>query len=149
MGEVYRARDTKLGREVALKFLPPELSNDPERRARFEREARSLANLQHPNVATIYGIEEVAGFRLLVMELVEGEDLDGRPGLFKISVDGDRVEKIVEGQALNPVWSRPRELIVYAGPQERSYGPVLDVPALRFNGCPDRQTRECRRYGPS
>ena len=78
MGEVYRARDTKLGREVALKFLPPELSDDPERCARFEREARTLANLQHPNVATIYGFEEIEGFRFLVMELVEGEDLEQR-----------------------------------------------------------------------
>jgi len=75
MGEVYRATDTKLGREVALKILPHELSGDPERAARFQREARSLAMLQHPNVASIYGFEESEGVRFLVMELVEGEDL--------------------------------------------------------------------------
>ena len=57
MGEVYRARDTRLGREVAIKVLPREMSGDPERIARFEREARSLATLQHPNVASIYGFE--------------------------------------------------------------------------------------------
>jgi len=78
MGEVYRARDTKLEREVALKILPAEMSDDPERKARFEREARSLASLQHPNVASIYGFEEADGIRFLVMELVEGEDLSQR-----------------------------------------------------------------------
>ncbi len=78
MGEVYRARDTKLGREVAIKVLPKELSGDPERAARFEREARTLASLQHPNVASIYGFEEVDGQRFLVMELVDGHDLSSR-----------------------------------------------------------------------
>jgi Tol biopolymer transport system component/tRNA A-37 threonylcarbamoyl transferase component Bud32 len=78
MGEVYRARDTKLERDVALKVLPQELSGDPERKARFQREARSLASLQHPNVASIYGFEDVDGVRFLVMELVEGEDLARR-----------------------------------------------------------------------
>jgi serine/threonine protein kinase len=71
MGEVYRALDTKLEREVAIKILPDEVASDPERRARFEREARVLAALNHPNIAQIYGIEE----RALVMELVEGETL--------------------------------------------------------------------------
>jgi Tol biopolymer transport system component len=78
MGEVYRARDTKLDREVALKLLPTELSGDPERAARFEREARMLASLQHPNIASIYGYEHVGNTRFLTMELVEGEDLARR-----------------------------------------------------------------------
>jgi len=78
MGEVYRARDTKLGREVALKILPKEMSGDAERAARFEREARTLATLQHPNVASIYGFDEVDNVRFLVMELVEGQDLSQR-----------------------------------------------------------------------
>jgi serine/threonine protein kinase len=78
MGEVYRARDQKLGREVALKVLPREMSGDPERIARFQREARTLATLQHPNVASVYGFEETAQARFLVMELVEGEDLAER-----------------------------------------------------------------------
>lgn len=78
MGEVYRAHDTKLGRDVALKILPRELSGDPERVARFAREARTLASLQHPNIASIYGFEEAEGIRFLTMELVEGEDLSQR-----------------------------------------------------------------------
>jgi len=78
MGEVYRARDTKLGRDVAVKILPADLSGDPEREARFQREARALATLQHPNVASVYGFEEVGGTRFLVMELVSGSDLTQR-----------------------------------------------------------------------
>src|SRR5580658_9971923 len=73
MGEVYRARDTKLEREVAIKILPAALAQDPERLARFEREAKVLASLNHPNIAQIYGVED----RALVMELVPGEPLKG------------------------------------------------------------------------
>src|SRR5215472_14854934 len=73
MGEVYRAKDSKLGREVAVKVLPAALAQDPDRLARFEREARVLASLNHPHIAQIYGIEE----RALVMELVSGETLKG------------------------------------------------------------------------
>src|SRR5688500_17719745 len=72
MGEVYRARDTRLNRDVALKVLPEFFAADPERLARFEREAQTLAALNHPHIATIYGIEEKDGARALVLELVEG-----------------------------------------------------------------------------
>src|ERR1700758_3173824 len=72
MGEVYRARDTKLDREVAIKVLPSALAQDPERLGRFEREAKVLASLNHPNIAQIYGIEESSMGRALVMELVPG-----------------------------------------------------------------------------
>jgi serine/threonine protein kinase len=72
MGEVYRARDTKLNRDVALKVLPNEFALDPERLARFEREARTLATLNHPNIAHIHGFDDSTGTRALVMELVEG-----------------------------------------------------------------------------
>jgi serine/threonine-protein kinase len=78
MGEVYRARDTKLGRDVALKVLPSTFATDPERLARLEREARLLASLNHPNIAHVYGLEESNGVRALVMELVEGETLADR-----------------------------------------------------------------------
>lgn len=78
MGEVYRARDTKLDREVALKVLPEAFTADPGRLARFEREARVLASLNHPNVAQIYGVEETGGSRALVLELVEGPTLADR-----------------------------------------------------------------------
>ena len=81
MGEVYRARDTRLDREVAIKILPALFAADPDRRARFEREARTLASLNHPNIAQIYGVEESGGTLALVMELVDGptvEDLIAR-----------------------------------------------------------------------
>ena len=78
MGEVYRARDTKLGREVALKVLPKAFARDRERLARFRREARLLASLNHENIAAIYGLEESEGRHFLVMELVPGEDLRDR-----------------------------------------------------------------------
>src|SRR5215203_4936293 len=75
MGEVYRARDTKLGREVAIKILPRAFTPDPDRLARFPREARILASLNHPNIATVYGIEDADGHHAIAMELVEGETL--------------------------------------------------------------------------
>jgi serine/threonine protein kinase len=78
MGEVYRARDTKLGRDVAIKILPPHFTADPERRARFAREARLLATLHHPHISAIYGLEEVDGVTALVLELLEGPTLADR-----------------------------------------------------------------------
>src|SRR6516162_1967005 len=78
MGEVYRARDTKLGRDVALKVLPEAFAKNGERMARFRREAQVLASLNHPNIATIHGLEESKGNCALVMELVEGPTLAER-----------------------------------------------------------------------
>src|SRR5262245_54910025 len=75
MGQMYRARDTKLQRDVALKILPDTFASDPDRLARFEREAQVLASLNHPNIAHIHGVEESGNVRALVMELVEGDDL--------------------------------------------------------------------------
>ncbi len=80
MGEVYQARDTKLRRDVAIKVLPAAFVNDPERLSRFQREARMLASLNHPNIATIYGLEQSDGTNYLVMELVPGETLAERMG---------------------------------------------------------------------
>src|SRR5207253_5689273 len=78
MGEVYRARDTKLKREVAIKILPDEFSRDKDRVSRFQREAEVLASLNHPNIAAIYDLEEAGDTRFLVLELVEGETLEDR-----------------------------------------------------------------------
>ena len=75
MGEVYLAHDTKLNRDVAIKVLPPGFANDPDRLARFEREAQVLASLNHPNIGAIYGFEDDAGVHALVLELVEGPTL--------------------------------------------------------------------------
>ena len=78
MGEVYRAHDAKLLREVAIKILPPAVAADPERLARFEREARVLASLNHTNIGAIYGVEDASGIPALVLELVEGSTLEER-----------------------------------------------------------------------
>src|SRR5580700_11066255 len=78
MGEVYRARDTKLGRDVAIKALPEAFARDPERLSRFQREAKTLASLNHPNIAAIYGLEENVGSSYLVMELVPGDTIADR-----------------------------------------------------------------------
>ena len=78
MGEVYRARDLKLGRDVAIKILPPAFASDPERVARFHREAKTVASLNHPNIGAIYGLEEASGITALVLELVEGPTLADR-----------------------------------------------------------------------
>jgi Tol biopolymer transport system component len=87
MGEVYRARDTKLQRDVAIKVLPEALAHDSERLARFEREARTLASLNHPHIGQIYGLEESDGIKALVMELVEGPTLADRIAQGPIPLD--------------------------------------------------------------
>jgi eukaryotic-like serine/threonine-protein kinase len=91
MGEVYRATDMKLGRDVALKILPPDVAGDPERSARFQREARAVAALNHPNVVTLYSVEESGSVHFLTMELIEGQPLDRL-----IPANGLPVERIVE-----------------------------------------------------
>ena len=91
MGEVYRASDAKLGRDVALKVLPAEMAQDPERLARFRREAKVLAQLDHPNIVTIYSVEESQGVHFLTMQLVEGQPLDRL-----ICAGGLPLEQIVE-----------------------------------------------------
>src|SRR5262249_47558124 len=87
MGVVYRAKDTKLGREIALKILPATFTSDPERVARFRREAQVLASLNHPHIGAIYGLDEADGTHFLVLELVDGESLDKRIARGRIPVD--------------------------------------------------------------
>ena len=91
MGEVYRATDTKLGRDVALKVLPADVARDPERLARFQREARAVAALNHPHIITLFSVEEDGGIHFLTMELVEGQSLDKL-----IPAEGLPVQQIVE-----------------------------------------------------
>ncbi len=91
MGEVYRATDTKLGRDVALKVLPEEMARDPKRLARFQREARAVAALNHPHIVTIFSVEKAEGLHFLTMELVEGQSLDRL-----IPANGLPLERIVE-----------------------------------------------------
>lgn len=91
MGEVYRATDSKLGRDVALKILPPASAANPERRQRFEREAKAIASLQHPHIVTIHSIEEADGIHFLTMELVRGKTLSDL-----IPTDGLPLERLFE-----------------------------------------------------
>src|SRR5262249_11181272 len=90
MGEVYRAHDEKLGREVAVKVLPAAFAADAERLARFEREAKTLATLNHPNIASIYELVETNGVPALILELIDGETLEDRlePGARSLKADG-------------------------------------------------------------
>ena len=87
MGEVYRARDLTLNREVALKILPDAFADDPERLARFTREAQMLAALNHPHIAQVHGFEHAGSTRALVMELVAGEDLSQRIARGPLPID--------------------------------------------------------------
>src|SRR6187455_2186677 len=87
MGEVYRATDVRLKRQVAIKILPSALAADPDRLARFQREAEVVASLNHPNVAAVYGLEDAAGVKALVMELVEGPTLADRIAQGAIPID--------------------------------------------------------------
>src|SRR5687768_15025343 len=87
MGEVYRATDTSLKRQVAIKILPPELAADPDRLARFQREAEVLASLNHPHIAAVYGLENTGASKALVMELVEGSTLADRIAQAPIPTD--------------------------------------------------------------
>jgi serine/threonine protein kinase len=87
MGEVYRARDTTLNRDVALKVLPDHFAADPDRLARFQREAQVLAALNHPNIGAIYGFEQADGVRALVLELVDGPTLSDRAAHGPLALD--------------------------------------------------------------
>ena len=127
MGEVYRARDTRLNRDVALKVLPALFADDPERLARFTREAQTLAALSHRGIAGIYGVEESpggagkAGTRALVMELVPGDDLSARIGRGPISEiaesAGDRPS--VRGQRSRPRTIRGSSIAISSPPTSR------------------------------
>ena len=103
MGEVYRARDAKLHRDVALKILLESFASDGERMMRFEREAKTLASLNHPHIAQIYGLEQSSSASALVMELVEGDTLADR-----VARSAARLKKQYPLQARSPRPSKPR-----------------------------------------
>ena len=108
MGQVYQATDTKLNRQVALKILPEAFATDPDRLARFQREAQVLASLNHPNIGHIYGLEEAEGQKALVLELVEGPTLADRIRQGTIPVDealpiAKQIAEALEAAALLPL----------------------------------------------
>jgi len=110
MGEVYRARDTRLDRSVAIKILPESFAHDPQRLARFEREAKTLATLSHPNIAIIHGFEEEEGIQALVMELIEGPTLAERIALQAIPLDEAlAIAKQIASAGDRPSGSQARE----------------------------------------
>ena len=121
MGEVYRARDTKLNRDVAIKILPEAFALDPERLARFKREAQVLASLNHPNIGAIYGLEETDSVRALVLELVEG------PTLADVIT-----ERPASGSRLQPSGAAQRDNVT--GPKSEARSPKPD--AARTQGLP-------------
>ena len=106
MGAVFRARDTRLGRDVALKLLPDSFSQDPDRVARFAREAQVLASLNHPNVATIYGLERLDQHQVIVMELVDGETLEARLARGPLSIEDTRRVGVQVAEALDAAHER-------------------------------------------
>ena len=138
MGEVYRATDSKLGREVAIKVLPPGMAADSERLERFELEAHSLASLNHPNIVTIYSVEESEGLHFLVMELVEGRSLAE-----ELAPGGLPLEQFFE--IAIPLASAPdASAVIYSrgGLQAQGYGhggDAAELPASASTRCCDRQ----------
>ena len=114
MGEIFRARDSRLGREVALKRLPETVASDPERRARFDREARTLAALNHPGIVTIFAVEEADGHLVIVMELVDGRPLAG------VTLEGGlpsgRVLAIARSSAPSPTRTRAASCTATSSP---------------------------------
>jgi serine/threonine protein kinase len=116
MGEVYRAKDQKLGRDVAIKALSEEFAKDTERVARFKREAKLLASLSHPNIAAIYGLEESERIHLLILQLIEGKMLVDRlkQGSFPDLDSGGR-EQVSTNGGENPLWSPDGKELFYRG----------------------------------
>ncbi len=139
MGEVFRARDSKLDRDVAIKVLPTAMSRDPERVLRFQREARALAALNHVNIGAIYGFEEVGDVRFLVLELIEGDTLADRLKAGPLPVD-ETLAKSSPGKAIT-------SLQLLTGPSVTVCGPK---PATTFRGATPRghrNTATAHRYG--
>jgi serine/threonine-protein kinase len=159
MGEVYLAQDTRLGRNVALKILPEMFAADDERVARFEREARVLASLNHPNIAALYGLERAEGKSFLVMELVEGQTLAERITRGPIPVEEALKIACQMAQGLETAHEKgivhrdlkPRDCGVYVAGAGEGTGYGRQDGYLCFRLCPLRDAgwtpKLSRRYG--
>ena len=155
MGEVYRARDLALHRDVAIKVLPDLVASDPEKLTRFTREARTLAALNHPNIAHIHGLEETTGVRALVMELVDGEDLSdviargALPPTDAVAI-ARQIADALEARARTGHRPSRSEARQYQGPRGRDReGPGLRTrQGPRAGGGGARNLAETRRRSP-
>ena len=155
MGEVYRAHDTKLGRDVAIKIVPSHFISDPDRLARFEREARVLASLNHPHIGAIYGLEDADGVQALVLELVQGETLADRIARGPIPV----TDALIIGRQIADALDAAHEKgIVHRDLKPANIKTTLDgvVKVLDFGlakatsgDTPDRISRSRRRQRPA
>jgi len=159
MGVVYLGRDTRLDRDVAIKALPEALAQDPERLARFEREAKTLASLNHPNVAGIHGVEEHEGGRYLVLEYVEGETLTEKPvELARLAIEyssrpGERVLDLFGGSGSTLIACEQTGRRAFLMEIDPAYCDVIVERWERFTGrkaerestIPDDQA--CERHG--
>ena len=138
MGEVYRARDTRLGRDVAVKVLPQAVAASAERLARFEREAKTVASLNHPNIITLHSIEEADGIRFLTMELVEGQSLDlilvpgglPVPRLLELAIPIADALAAAHDKGIVHRDLKPANVLLPAGENSRS--PTLGLPGPRM-----------------
>jgi serine/threonine-protein kinase len=120
MGEVYKATDTNLARTVAIKVLPETVARDARRLARFEREAKTLASLNHPNIAVVHGLEGVGDTRALVMELVDGPTLADRIALGPVPLDEALSIARQIADALNAATSRASSIAISSRPTSKS-----------------------------
>ena len=156
MGQVWRATDTSLGRQVAIKILPEAFAADPDRLARFEREAKTLASLNHPNIAAIHGFEKSSGVQALVMELVEGDDLSQRIARGAIPLDealpiAKQIAEALEAAHEQGIIHRdlkPANIKVRADGTVKVLDFGLAKAMDQGSGIGDQGMRRCRRRSP-
>src|SRR5438270_5890980 len=153
MGEVYRARDTRLDREVAVKILPPKFADDPARLARFEREAKAVAALAHPNILVLYDFGSDRGVSYAVTELLEGESLRGRMGRTAlpwrkaVEIAASIADGLAAAHAKGIIHRDLKPENVFVTSDERVK--ILDFGLARLADSPQVEQQETRTYSPA